>query len=368
MRLSPSLRPSGWLWIPFLWSGIGLFDATQTVFVMRSQGMHHAWILLFFTLLLSWVPWAIATPVVLRLTRRFPPTRLHPFRTWLTHPAACALINLVASGWGAALEAAWNPYALQSPNPFPQLWHDRFLSNLLGSAFLYSFIIIIHYVISSRDRLALQQAETARLNEQLSKAQLDALRHQIEPHFLFNALNAISSLVREGRNEEAATMIGRLGDLLRRVLDDSNTQQITLAEEIEFLEKYLDIQKVRFSDRLRVEVNIPAELRGARVPSLLLQPVVENALKHGTSKRTQGGAIEIVASRTNGHLNLSVYNDGPELASGWQSCASGIGLRNLTGRLRTLYGTDFEFSLRDENSRGVRASISLPYVAADQER
>jgi two-component system, LytTR family, sensor kinase len=368
MDVRPPLRPRNLLWIPLLWLGIGLFDATQTVFVMRSQGMHHAWLRLFFSLLLSWAPWALATPFVLHLTKQFPPNRLRPLYTWIIHPVACALINLAASAWGAGLDAAWNPYALPSPPRFLQLWHDRFLSNLLGAAFLYSFIIIIHYVISSRDRLAFQQAETARLNEQLSKAQLDALRHQIEPHFLFNALNAISSLVRERRNHEAATMIGRLGDLLRRVLDDSSTQQVTLAEELEFLEKYLDIQKVRFSDRLRVTVDVPQELRDARIPSLLLQPVVENALKHGTSKRVQGGVIAIAASRSNGHLNLSVYNDGPNLSAEWQNSSAGIGLRNLLGRLQTLYAHDFEFTLRDELPAGVRASISLPYQPSGQER
>jgi LytS/YehU family sensor histidine kinase len=127
--------------------------------------------------------------------------------------------------------------------------------------------------------------ETARLNEQLAKAQLSALRQQIEPHFLFNTLNTIAGLVREGKNDGAVDMIAGLSDLLRRTLRTPDQQQMGLGEELEVVQKYLDIEKARFAERLQVELDVPKELLRARVPSLILQPIVENAVKHGIAKR-----------------------------------------------------------------------------------
>jgi LytS/YehU family sensor histidine kinase len=219
-------------------------------------------------------------------------------------------------------------------------------------------------MLDSRERLSLQQTETARLNEQLSKAQLNALRRQIEPHFLFNTLNAIAGLVREKRNDAAVGMIAGLSDFLRRVVEDSDRQQVPLAEELEFAQKYLDIQKVRFAERLQVSVDVPRELFSAQVPTLILQPMVENAVKHGIAKRVQGGAIRIAAFRSNGRLTLSVYNDGPSLPAGWEKTPSGVGISNVRTRLQTLYGDEFELSMRNQSPGGVEVSVSVPFVSA----
>jgi two-component system, LytTR family, sensor kinase len=225
---------------------------------------------------------------------------------------------------------------------------------------LYGAILLVSHVLDSRERLALQQTETARLNEQLSKAQLNALRQQIEPHFLFNTLNAIAGLVREKQNDAAVNMIAGLSDFLRRVLDDANRQQVPLEEELDFALKYLDIQKVRFAERLQVSVSVPKELFPAPVPSLILQPMVENAVKHGIAKRVHGGAIRIAALRSNGKLTLSVYNDGPSLPVGWEDSRSGIGISNVRTRLQGLYGEAFEFNVRNHEPGGVEVSLSVP--------
>src|SRR6266699_542151 len=207
-----------------------------------------------------------------------------------------------------------------------------------------------------------QQTETARLNEQLSKAQLDSLRRQIEPHFLFNTLNAIAGLVRERRNDAAVSMIAGLSDFLRRVVEDSNRQEVPLGEEMEFLQKYLDIQKVRFAERLELNLDIPKELFDAQVPSLILQPMVENAVKHGIAKRVHGGAIRISAFRSNGRLTLSVYNDGPKLSADWDKAGSGIGISNVRTRLQGLYGDGFDINMRNQGPDGVQVSFSVPFV------
>ena len=200
-----------WFWVAAIWSFVGLFDATQTVFAMRAEGMQHAWANLFVTLLLSWLPWALATPLVLHLGRVYPPNQWRRFFTWFVHLAASAAIGLVYAAWSASLEELLNPWAkYPGPEPFGYLWSYKFYNGFLSSSMLYGAILLASSMLDSRERLANEQTETARLNEQLSKAQLDALRRQIEPHFLFNTLNAIAALVREKRNDAAVSMIAGL--------------------------------------------------------------------------------------------------------------------------------------------------------------
>jgi hypothetical protein len=364
MQAAPKQAESPkWFWTAAIWCGIGLFDATQNVFVMRAEGMHHAWGRLFLSLLLSWLPWAIATPFVLRLGRRYSPSQWKSVATWGVHLAVCAAISLVHAAWVALLEELLNPLALTSgPDPFRQIWIHRFFNGLLSYVILYGVILLVSYMQDSQERIALQQTEAARLSEQLSKAQLDALRRQIEPHFLFNTLNAIAGLVREKRNDAAVSMIAGLSDFLRRVLEESGRQQVPLGEELEFVQKYLDIQKIRFAERLQLSLDIPRELLPAQVPSLILQPMVENAVKHGIAKRVQGGAIRIAASRANGTLTLRVYNDGPGLPAGWERTHTGIGIANVRTRLQRLYPDAFELSMRNQEPGGVEVSLSVPFI------
>jgi len=356
----PRSKPRQWFWIAAIWTAAGLFNATQTVLIMRAEGMHHAWAQLFVTLLLSWLPWALATPLVLRLGRDAP-LHLRRFSTWGTHLAACAAIGLVSAAWTTAVEELLNPWATPDPDPFSYAWLHKFYNGLLLYLILYVAILLVSYMLDSRERLALQQTETARLNEQLSKARLDALRRQIEPHFLFNSLNAIVGLVREKRNDAAVSMIVGLSDFLRRVLEDSNRQEVPLGEELEFARKYLEIQKVRFVERLHFSVDVPTELLLAQVPSLILQPMVENAVKHGIAKRVQGGAIRITAFRSNGKLTLSVYNDGPSLPATSEKAHAGIGISNMRTRLQSLYGDAFHLDMQNQEPGGVAVSISVPF-------
>lgn len=355
-----SSEPPRWSSIVSIWGAIALWDATQTVLVMRSEGMHHNWAQLWASSFLTWLPWALATPLVFRLGSAFSPRRLRPFTTWLVHPAACAVIGLSAAAWSSSLEFLLDPWAVSSSSHFRPIWIDKYYNGVLSSILLYICILGAQYMLESSKRLAVQQAEAARLNELLSKAQLAALRQQIEPHFLFNTLNAIAGLVREKRNDDAVNMIVGLSDFLRRVVEDSDRQQVALAEEIEFLQKYVDIQKARFADRLQVSVEIPHELLPAQFPALILQPMVENAIKHGIAKRVQGGLIRVTAFRSNGSLNLNVYNDGPSLPGG-RELRSGIGLSNVRNRLRGLYGDAFHLSMHDCPPSGVEVALSVPY-------
>jgi len=350
-----------------IWSGIGLIDACETVFPMHAQGMHHNWVRLFITLIIVWLPWALATPLVIRLGRRFPPTGGGGgFSTWALHVTVAIGIGLVGSAWYASLEMLLNPWAVDPRvrGTFAYLLQGKFYSNVTTSLVLYAFVLVIDYALQSRERIARQQTEAAQLGEQLSRAQLDALRRQIEPHFMFNALNSIAGLVRDNRNDAAIEMIVALSDFLRRAAEDSSRPQVPLAQEVEHLRQYLEIQKARFAERLQVTLDIPAELLAAQVPSLILQPLVENAIKHGISMRAQGGQIQVAAAHTDGMLNLRVGNDGPCLPSDFEDKRTGIGIANLRNRLQLMYGSRCALSLENQAAGGVQVSISLPLVGA----
>lgn len=349
-----------WRYVALAWLAVAFFDASQTVFVMRAEGMQHAWGTLFFVRVLSWLVWALATPCIAALMRRFrlPSKRLLP---WCLHGLTAFLIGAISAAWIALLESMLDPWlAPHGPPRFSDVWNGNFFGSLLGDAILYGTILAAHAIFEARDRLARQQADAARLNELLAQAQLAALRLQLEPHFMFNSLNAITGLIREGRHDEAISMIAAMGDLLRRVTDRSERQLVALEEETAFLRKYLDIQEVRFADRLRCRLDIPEELKTAQVPDLILQPLVENAIKHGIARQAKGGEVRVTAERHADMLTLSVYNDGPALLDGDQS---GIGLANARRRLATLYGPASALTLVNQ-ARGVLASITLPYREA----
>ena len=350
-----------WKWSIGVWLAFGVLDSLQNVFEMHAEGMHHIWAKVFLTTILYWVPWAVTTPFMLRFARRFP---IAQRRSWSVHFAYFVVGDLIFAVWCAALQFYLHPYSATQKESFRHLLQSKVLDGTFTCVIFYGVILTIGAALESRRRLAEQQTETARLNEQLSTAQLDSLRRQIEPHFLFNTLNSIAGLVREQRNDAAVNMIAGLSDLLRRSLDGSPHQQVPLCEEMEFAQKYLDIQKMRFADRLRISTDIPLDLYPAQVPSLILQPMVENAIKHGIAHRAQGGTIHIAASRQNGTLTLRVSNDGPGLAPGWETANPGIGISNVRTRLQSLYGEASDLTLRNQPTGGVEVALSLPFVTA----
>ena len=177
---------------------------------------------------------------------------------------------------------------------------------------------------------------------------------------MFNTLNSIAGLVRDQRNDAAVSMIVGLSEFLRRATEDSHRSQVTLAEEVEYLQRYVDIQKVRFGERLRVSVDIPADLLDTQVPNLLLQPLVENAIKHGVAKRVVGGDVRVTGARRDGSLCLCVYNDGPSFPEDWQTNGVGVGLANLRTRLQILHGDAAGLLMRRAGADGVEVVVTLP--------
>jgi two-component sensor histidine kinase len=358
-------RSNSWPWIGALWLAGGLIEASQSVLILRfAERKQHSWLPLFGTELATWLPWALATPLVVSLARRFPVIRGITWRAVAVHVATFAAISFVAEAWSAMLQVIFNPWGNRRAPTFWDTWSITLLYQALIFLIAYALILTITYLVDSRDRIARQMTETARLNEELSNAQLAALRGQMEPHFMFNTLNSIAGLVRDQRNDAAVGMIVGLSEFLRRSSEDSHRSQVTLAEEVEYLQRYVDIQQVRFGERLRVDVDIPAELMAARVPGLLLQPLVENAIKHGVAKRVAGGNIRVTGASTEGSLCLNVYNDGPGFAQNWQTQGVGVGLANLRTRLQILYGEAASLQMKLAGPDGVEVIVTLPFKEA----
>lgn len=205
------------------------------------------------------------------------------------------------------------------------------------------------------------QLANARLETRLVRASLDALKMQLHPHFLFNTLNSITSLIRNNRSQEAEEIVAGLGELLRRSLDHRQEAMETLEHDLEFLRRYLEIESIRFQDRLKVEYDLAPNCLRAFVPSLLLQPLVENAMKHGISKDPGARLLKISAARDGTRLILTVYNDGPPLPKDDDTLSRGIGLQNTRTRLLMLYGDEARLWLRDQPPHGVRTEIILPF-------
>jgi two-component system, LytTR family, sensor kinase len=357
-----NLRNSRWLWIAGIWLGLGFFSATGNLIFMRVNGMKLAWTQTetFIALLFIWLPWALATPFLLDFGRKYS-LRLRHFSTWFKHFGAYASMSFVSAAWFAGLDKVLTPLSVKQSFLTDSL--DTVKMQWFNDLILYSSVLLVGYMLDYKERLARQQSEAMRLSEQLSKAQLNALRQQIEPHFLFNTLNAIVGLVREGRNDAAVSMIVVLSELMLRVLKDSDRQEVSLGEELEFLQKYLHIQKTRFAGRLQLQIMVPEELFIASVPTFVLQPIVENAIKHGIAKRAQGGLIQVSAARSNGVLTLNVYNDGPQLPKDGDSNPPGIGIANVRTRLRTLYGNTSVLSMENQEPSGVGVSVSIPFTS-----
>jgi two-component system LytT family sensor kinase len=343
----PDVRSTPWRWIAVIWLAGALFDASQTVFIMHAEGRHRPWAPLFGIELASWLPWALATPLVIQLARRRPIRRGMSTGVIMVHLAAFATISAVAEAWNALLQVIFNPWGNRHWPTFLDTWSTTLLFQILTFVITYALIVTITFVVDARASVA--------------QAQLQALRRQMEPHFMYNTLNSIAGLVRDNRNDAAVSMVVGLSEFLRRASEDSHRPQVTLQEEVEYLQRYLEIQQVRFGERLRVLVDIPQELLRAEVPNLLLQPLVENAIKHGIAKRVNGGTVRVAGVRQDSTLCLSIYNDGPGLST---AKSTGVGIDNLRTRLQILHGYKSELQLRSAEPDGVEVVVKLPFREA----
>jgi two-component system LytT family sensor kinase len=254
--------------------------------------------------------------------------------------------------------------------PVPVTYAERVGLTLVAYGFflfsVYCAIVAVQHAALYYRAFRTRALEAARLEARLAHAQLDVLRMQLQPHFLFNTLNTVASLMTRDLPAAHATLV-RLGELLRRSLEDGAGHEGPLRDELEFLDQYLEIQRARFRDRLRVEVDVEPAALDVDVPRLILQPLVENAIRHGVQEREGPGCIRVRGRRENGRLRLEVVDDGPGLGSGEPGGGGngGIGLANTRARLAQLYGDEHVFRVENGENGGVRVRLEIPARVAE---
>lgn len=236
--------------------------------------------------------------------------------------------------------------------------------NLIDMGYYWA-VIGVAYALQVREKYQRETLKAAQLESRLIEAELRALKHQLDPHFLFNTMNTIAVLVRERRNDDAVALIARLGTLLRQTLESTRVQTVTLRQELDFLTRYLEIQQARFGARLSFRAEPEPGTLEAVIPNLILQPIVENAILHGIAQRATPGHISILSRVRAQRLELEVRDDGPGFAGDPAGrIREGIGLTNTRERLRRHYGADHQMVLRSERGRGVTVSLVLPFHVA----
>lgn len=305
--------------------------------------------------------WASLTPFILWLAHRFRIDRGRWLRGLLIHLGASLLIGVATRMLHDLMLFFFLAESGRSFSVVKLLLNVYFMTDY--GAMIYWLILLVSYALDYQRRYREGEVRATRLKAQLVQAQLDALKMQLHPHFLFNTLHSISALVHKNANA-ADKMIARLGDFLRQTLENAGTQEVSLQQELEFLKCYLDIERIRFEERLTVQMDIDPQTFDARVPNLILQPIVENAIRHGISPRTSAGRIEIEARRFNGTLQVQVTDNGPGLSSDSNSgtiVKGGVGLANTQARLKQLYGDDHRLDLSNTARGGLTVTLEIPF-------
>ena len=356
-----------WLVILGVYLWIALYFCLQNVLGYVTRGQPVPWDRAVLSELVYWLIWVVLTPFILWYARRFRIERGHWGRSLPMH----VLLGLVLAPLQEGLWRLVHYLGIAGQSVAEMVgawlqWRGSWLVGSLTSFYKYWLIIAVYYTFDyyrkyrRREREALDlQLRTAHLEAQLTNARLDALEMQLHPHFLFNTLNAISVLMNAGEVERANAMLLRLSDLLRVTLDSAGARVVPLKQELDFLRRYLEIEQIRFQDRLTVQMEIEPETLDAQVPNLILQPLVENAIRHGIAARLASGRIVVASRRNNGHLVLEVRDDGPGLAEG--AFAEGVGLTNTRARLHQHYGEAHRFELGNADEGGLRVALTLPY-------
>jgi two-component system, LytTR family, sensor kinase len=352
---------------------LGLFSFTEMYVGPFAKERSLAWQE---DLLLELCFWYMLLPgslVVYWLAQRYPVDRPRLGSRLAIHSIGGTTFALVSVGIVTAY-SIFSPAGAtfyRSPAPFLDKYFRRLNSNLHFYLVIYLAIAggahAVQYYQRLRERerqTAALRLETLQLQTQLAQAQLQALKMQIHPHFLFNTLHSITALVREGDRKAAIGMIVGLGDLLRMTLEGSGEQDVPLRKELEFVRKYLDIEQVRFQDRLVTNIDADPSTLDAEVPYLILQPLVENAIRHGVAKRSGAALLQVKARRESGNLILLVCDDGPGLPEAPVFKPEGLGTKNVRSRLRQRYGEHQTFELRNAEGGGAVASITIPLAAS----
>lgn len=345
------------------WTGIGLLFSMPLLVSAYLEDTPVAWSLVT-SEMVHWYLWAMLVPIMWWQARRFPLERGPGVRV-----AANLAINLVIAVTVSFIysildvlkrEILTAIVLQQAPNLAPtEDWITVVSWGAEYHVLTYFCLLAVIHAFLYYDKLRQREVKTSRLEAQLTMARLEVLKTQLHPHFLFNTLNAISALMH--RDVDAADrMIALLSDLLRLSLDQDSRHQVPLKDELSFLDRYLKIEKIRFRDRLRVEMDIEDECLPAQVPRLILQPLVENSVRHGLAMLSSAGRLGVRARRKGDRLVVAVFDDGPGLPKSGAPEREGVGLANTRARLQQIYGDDHEFVLTNLD-RGLEVRMEIPF-------
>ena len=304
---------------------------------------------------LLWLVFGALTPIAYFLARRYPVRRETIVRAALAHLTGALVLCVGWASAGVAVALLLNRRPPQEP--LLRYYVYWILVNLPWAVVLYFTVLGCIFAFTYYREARERESQQSRLAAQLAEAKLGALRMQLNPHFLFNSLNAITVMVRDENTRDASRMLELLSGVLRQVLQSGKRQHVTLDEELKFIEKYLAIEQVRFPDRLRVQWSIEPAVRDALVPEFILQPLLENAIRHGIAKSSESGMIQVTACADGNRLLLSVQDNGP----GYRPVSdSGVGLANTRARLSTLFGEDAQLQILNHKDGGTVATIRFP--------
>jgi len=353
-RSGPVEAAAAFAAIAGIWFAIALLSSLQGYMSGIAHGTPQPWLPAFGYALVWYAGWVAVTPLAVAMARRFGPAGRSRTRFLMLHLAGAIATALIHSAIFSGLTLLIYGREPGSPTSF-ELVFMRLASH--GHAYILLYFVIVGLVLGIRSYRALQDREiqAARLETQLAEAETAALRAQLQPHFLFNTLNAISAVV-PSDPIMAQRLIARLGDLLRLSIDQHRAQQSSLAEELEFTDVYLAIEEVRLGERLRIRRDIDDAALNATVPTLLLQPLVENAVRHGLAPRIAGGTLTIAAALDGPHLRLTVADDG----EGAAIVNDGVGLANARARLRQMFGDQQSIRVETAPDKGFAVTIMVP--------
>jgi two-component system, LytTR family, sensor kinase len=349
-------RPMRLVLIWVIWTVVALFFSTQVFMMYYSENQPIPYAKAFFVQAAACYLWALVTPLVLWLARRYRIDRNNWHKKVFFHVALSVALSSVL----IVIHFVIYMFIVGRTNRITPYWaFDYLYPNLDRWLLVYWFIFLMSHASNYYHSYREGELQASRLKTQLAQSQLEALKMQVHPHFLFNTLHSISALLTKD-TEAARKMITRLGDFLRLTLESGGANEVTLRQELEFLNGYLEIERIRFQDRLTTRIEVDPTVLNVHVPNLILQPIVENALRHAIA-RTNSGTVEITAIPRNGAVRIEVKDNGPGLEPMIATRGSkGVGLANTKARLTGLYGSAAKFELRNRPTGGLTVMLEVP--------
>jgi len=337
-------------------TALAVLFSLQRYYAESTSGQNPKWSNAVIGAFVVWWSWALLTPLIVSIARRVPISAKRPWVAAIQLPA-----SIVISVLHALVVSTITPQFYYRPSiaPIRDMFRGRLSSALAFDMVVYFLIAAVVYIVQNIAEARRREIAAAHLSATLARTQLQALQAQLQPHFLFNTLNSILALIHENP-ARATLMIRRLSDLLRYCLATSNVPQVPLSDEIHFAKAYLDIQKIRFEDRLEISFDVDDSELGALVPSFILQPLIENAVKFSLADDQPIARIGVSARRTDGRMTLAVSDNGPGVRVADLDQSAGVGVRTTQERLRQLYGDNQMMAFNETSGGGTTVIISIP--------